>query len=298
MDTVIITGCNGFIGRKLTEYLLKKDIIVYGMDIIQGVVESSNFHFVKLDFNQDLSKQFEGVTIDTLYHLAWCGVSTTDKNNSEKQALNLTITRNVLGLAEALKVKKIVIPGSMSEFASCKSPVTGYEEESPSDLYARTKCMIRKVAYEFCLSKRIDLNWLLITSVYSSDRIDANLLTYCIRNLLKNEEVETTKLEQIWDYINILDLMQAMYLVGEKGKKNMIYPIGSGDIHPLSYYVEMIGDILNKRSLINVGAKPYKNQFIDNSIPNIKELKKIGFKTQVSFQDGIKEMIQKIEKEL
>ena len=202
MENVIITGCNGFIGRKLTEYLLAKGITVYGMDIVPSALTNPKFHYLKFEFNKKAKEVFNNVSIDTLYHLAWCGVSTVDKNNPNKQMLNLDILQNVLKFAKSIKVKKIVIPGSMSEFARCKAPVTGYEEESPSDLYANTKCLIRKTAYEFCLSNKIDLNWLLITSVYSSDRTDANLLTYCIRNLLKNEVVETTKLEQIWDYIN------------------------------------------------------------------------------------------------
>lgn len=297
MENVIITGCNGFIGRKLTEYLIAKGVTVYGMDIIPSNLSHERFHFIPFDFKQNLKSYFTEISIDVLYHLAWCGVSTVDKNNPDKQSKNLELARNVLELGKKIKVKKIVIPGSMSEFARCKEPVTGYEEESPSDLYANTKCLIRKTAYEFCLSNKIDLNWLLITSVYSSDRVDANLLTYCIKNLLHNEIVETTKLEQIWDYINVNDLMRAMYLVGMKGERNKIYPIGSGDIHPLSYYVELIGYILNKRELIHVGVKPYKNAFIDNSIPNIKELKKLGFRPTVSFTDGINQMIKTIKKD-
>ena len=87
-----------------------------------------------------------------------------------------------------------------------------------------------------------------------------------------------------------------MYLIGLNGKKNKIYPIGSGDIHPLSYYVSMIGEIMGKKDLIQVGRIPYKNSFIDNSIPNVKELKALGFKPDVSFKDGIYEMIQTIER--
>lgn len=78
---------------------------------------------------------------------------------------------------------------------------------------------IRKIAYQFCLKNNIDLNWLLITSVYSEERKDANLITTCIQSLKEGRTFECTKLEQQWDYLHIDDLIQAMYLVGRKRGK-------------------------------------------------------------------------------
>ena len=292
MQTVIITGCNGFIGKKLTKYLLDKNITVIGMDIIESADNNcEKFTFQKLDFDLPLTDILSKYEIDVLYHLAWCGVSTADKNNPDKQFINIGLTYKILELANSLKIKKIVIPGSMSEFSRCTEPVTGYEKDSPSDLYAATKVAIRKIAYQYCLKNNLDLNWLLITSVYGSDRNDANLIKYVINSLKDNKEVRTTKLEQQWDYIHIDDLLNAFYLIGIKGKKNLIYPVGSGVAKHLKDYVECIASFLNKKNLLRIGDLEYKNKYIDNSIPDISELKKLGYVNVKAFEMEIKNMI-------
>lgn len=291
MKTVLITGCNGFIGKKLTLFLLRQGIKVIGLDIIEtDDIHDGCFTFYKYDLNNYLYSQLKQYNVDTFYHLAWCGVSSVDKNNPDKQFVNIGLTYHTLELAKEIGVKKVVIPGSMSEFSKYSTPVTGYEPDAPADLYAATKVAVRKIAYQFCEKNNLDLNWLLITSVYGMDRKDSNLITYTIENLKKNIIVETTMLEQKWDYIHIDDLIQAMYLIGKKGGQNLIYPIGSGEVHPLAYYVKSIGEFLDKENLIKIGIVPYKNHFIDNSIPNISALKKLGFVAS-SFRENMETII-------
>lgn len=292
MKTVIITGCNGFIGKMLSEMLLKKNIQIIGLDISEkSLINCDKFIYFKLDFCSELFKNLSKYQIDVLYHLAWCGVSTIDKNDPEKQFVNIELTYNVLTMAHRLKVKKVIIPGSMSEFSKSNIPVTGYELDSPSDLYSAVKVAIRKISYQFCESHSISLNWLLITSVYGLERKDSNLITNLIDNLLDNKEIKTTKLEQKWDYIFIDDLITALWLIGEKGKENRIYPVGSGVIHPLSYYVSFIGEKIKKIDLIKIGALNYKNNFLDNSIPDITALEQIGFSCQHQFEEEIPKII-------
>lgn len=84
------------------------------------------------------------------------------------------------------------------------------------------------------------MNWLLIGSVYGPGRNDNNILTYTIKALLNNEKTKFSKLEQMWDYIYIDDLIDALYLVGNYGKPGAVYPVGSGIAIPLREYIEKI----------------------------------------------------------
>ena len=290
MKVVIITGCFGYIGKNLANFLIKKDVYVYGVDIFKIDIfdEYSNFKYISYEELNLFDLNHE---IDVLYHLAWKGVSSNEKNDSDAQFYNIKFTYNILNIAKKLNVKKIIIPGSISEFSEAESAVTGNEIDSPSDLYAATKVAIRKIAYQFCKKNDLDLNWLLITSVYGIGRKDANLLNYTITNLTNNLPVKCTPLEQKWDYIYIDDLINALYLISEKGEKNKLYPVGSGEIHKLKYYVECIAKELNKENLVKIGALPYKNNYIDNSIVDISGLKIIGFKVDKLFKENIKQII-------
>ena len=280
----------------MCEYLINHNHIVFGMDINNSyLIDDDNFEFIHFDF-KSAEKMLKNKSIDIIYHFAWCGVSSIDKNNPEKQLANISLTYGVLKLAKEIGAKKIIIPGSISEFSRCKKAITGLEKDSPSDLYAATKVSIRKIAFQFCKIHEIGLNWALITSVYGGDRIDGNLLTYTINNLLDNRQVLTTRLEQLWDYIYIDDLIECLYLIGLRGKKNAIYPIGSGRIEQLSFYVGYIADYLAKRDLLKIGALPYKNKYIDNSIVNTLKIQRLGFSCKKTFEENIIDVISFIKK--
>lgn len=283
----LITGCYGFIGKKMVDFLLYHGYKVIGLDIRDdGSICNENFHFIYFSFPDCLEK-LNGVNVSTIYHFAWYGVSTSDKNDLDKQITNVSITLNLLKLAKFVKAKRIVIPGSISEFSRCKKPVKGTEKESPSDMYSATKVAIKKIATEYCKKNGLCLNWVLITSVFGTDRSDNNLLTYAIKSLLNNQVVETTKLEQIWDYIYIDDLINALYIIGKNGKKNVTYPIGSGRCEKLSFYVNFIAKTLDKEKYLLIGKKEYKNTFIDNSIVDISKLRRLGFRCGQSFEKNI-----------
>ena len=297
MNAVLITGCNGFIGQKLVKYFNENEVLVIGLDITNPTYKNNLFVFHKMLFDKQLCEELNAYQFDIMYHLAWNGVSSLDKNNNEKQFSNFSITYNALQLAKELNVKKVVIPGSMSEFSCYNKPISGLEEDSPSDLYAATKVAIRKISYYYCIKNNINLNWLLITSIYGATRNDNNLLSACIKSIMNDETFETTKLEQKWDYMYIDDLIRAMYFVGLYGKNNVIYPIGSGEVHELKYYIEKIYSKMKSNKTSGIGKLPYKNAYIDNSIPDTSIMKKdTNFEVEYDFDSGIEKMISEIRR--
>lgn len=296
MDDVIVAGCNGFIGKKFAEYLLLKGCHVLGIDI-NNSINAPSFEFCRLEEMNNL-ENIHG-KFDSMYIFSWIGVSSKDKNDYSKQFQNLRLVYDFLEFGKRIGIKHIIIPGSMSEFSKNNAPVIGNEQDSPSDIYALTKCLVRKMAYYFCINNSINLNWLFITSVYGAERNDSNLITSVIDDALRGNVVQTTKLEQIWDYIHISDLLNALFLVGCKGKANKSYPIGSGVAEPLSFYVKTILDCIGVQDVSGIGCLPYKNAYIDNSIPCIDDfVKDTNFSPKVSFKEGIKQMINERRRKL
>lgn len=300
MKSVIVLGANGFLGSKLANTLAARGCSVLAM--VDGRFPYEHLKHIDrirtIEFSlsrlEDLNDYPDFNSVDTLYNMAWSGVNALSRNEAEEQAQNILYGLKVMAFAKHHNIKKIIVPGSASEVSCGGSTITGREIPAPSDMYSAAKVATRYVCQTYADQHDIELIWTLITSVYGPGRNDNNLISYTIQSLLKGEKPQYTKLEQKWDYLYIDDLMNAFFLLGEKGIGGKVYPIGSGIYHRMRDYVEKIRDLINPSAELGIGTLPYKKKnVIDNQMMDITELQKdTGFVPKVSFADGIVEVIK------
>lgn len=291
-------GANGFLGSNLSKKLASEGVevialVAKGWDYssIQGVDHIQCVEF-ELETLRDLDNQPFLTCVDTIYHMAWAGVSTTLKNEAETQAKNILYGVSVLEFAQSHGINRVIVPGSASEYACGQSIINGKNESAPSDLYSASKVATRFLCQTYAKQHDMELIWTAITSIYGPGRNDNNLITYAIKTLLKGEKPSFTGLEQQWDYLYIDDLIDALIAIGHKGKGGTIYPIGSGEHRQMNEYVKIIRDAINPSLPLGIGDLPYKNKTIDNQILDISLLQEdTGFQPQYSFEQGIKKTI-------
>jgi len=303
MKKVVIIGATGFMGGALARYLAKKNIEVYAVlrkcdmemfydrrDIIPMTAE--------LDDTEQISALLDKIRPDVLYNFAWHGVTAELKNDFDAQLTNISMYINVLKAAKN-RCGKVIIPGSASEYAYCGETIDGTNSPAPGDAYASVKSALQTICREYAEKESIPLCWLLIGSVYGPGRMDNNLITYAIQSFINREETAFTPLEQMWDYIYVDDLLQALYLVGENGKAGTVYPVGRGEARHLFEYVNIIRDIVAPGITVGIGRLPYKNgKYPDNSVLDISKLKEdTGFSPKVSFEEGILKTVEFIKQQ-
>ena len=294
MNKVVVVGANGFIGSHLCLHLAAQ-----GYQVIALVQKGFPYDFLQnkdnitcLDFSfDDLNllngnPNLEGATM--LYHLAWAGVSTTFKNEAITQAQNILFGIKVLEFAATNGIRRVIVPGSASEYACGKGIIDGHNIPAPSDLYSAAKVATRYVCQTYARQHNIQFLWATITSIYGPGRNDNNLITYAIKTLLQGEKPSFTGLEQQWDYLYIDDLMSALQAIGEKGIDGKIYPVGSGEHKQMAEYVKILRDKINPSLPLGIGDLPYKNKTIDNQVLDISALKAdTGFAPRYTFEQGI-----------
>jgi len=299
MNKVVIVGANGFIGSHLCLHLATQ-----GYQVIALVQKGLPYDFLQnidniicLDFSfDDLhllngNSNLEGATM--LYHMAWAGVSTTYKNEAITQAQNILYGIKVLEFADVNDIRRVIVPGSASEYACGKGIIDGHNIPAPSDLYSAAKVATRYVCQTYARQHNIQFIWATITSIYGPGRNDNNLITYAIKTLLQGEKPSFTGLEQQWDYLYIDDLMSALQAIGEKGIDGKIYPVGSGEHKQMAEYVKILRDKIDPNLPLGIGDLPYKNKTIDNQILDITALKAdTGFAPRYTFEQGIELTLQ------
>lgn len=304
MDKVLVSGADGFIGRNLVNKLLNdgKEVyaIVYPGNNIYSESTGEKLHVVCLDLKDALEHTDEFPDdIDVFYHFAWIGVKPELRNDLDAQMKNIDITMNCMKLAAAINVKKVIFPGSTNEYLYYGKPINKDVIPSPNNAYGAVKIALRFMCENFAASNNIDYVYTIVAGIYAADRRDDNVIFYTIDKLLRKEKPMLTKLEQLWDYVYIDDVVDALVAVGEKGRNGAIYAIGHGDNWALSNYIRIIHRKIDPSLPLGIGEIPYSRDVLPCSCIDLTDIEKdTGFKPKVDFEEGITRVINKIKKDM
>lgn len=305
MEKVLVTGADGFIGHHLVNKLLCENKEVYaivypGHNIFEGEYRD-NFHVKCMDLNQVMNhiREFPAGEIDTMYHFAWAGVRPELRNDLDVQMMNVNMTLDCMKFAIAIGIKKIVFPGSTNEYLYYGKPLNKDAIPSPNNAYGAAKIALRYLCSDYATRNNIEFVYAIVAGIYAADRRDSNVIFYTIDKLLHDEKPVLTKLEQLWDYVYIDDVMEAFFLIGEKGRGGGVYAIGHGDNWALKNYIDIIHRLIDPTLPLGIGEVPYSSDNMPSSCIDLTDIERdTGFRPKVDFEIGIAKVIDKIRSDM
>lgn len=290
-EIIIVAGAHGFLGSRLVQQLAAAGHTVYALVRNSKAVNFHNSLVRVVEFTLehvlDVAAKLPAGA-DVYYNMAWAGFAQEHRNDYKLQLANVDYSLATMELLQKIKCKKIVFPGSASEYAYLGKAVTPASLPAPAEAYSASKVAVRYFCSLYALQHDITFVWAPLTSIYGPGRDDNNIITYTIKSLLRRQVPEFTKLEQKWDYLYVDDAIQALVLLGLKDVPGGVYPVGSGKYRPLKEYVEMTRNLINPYLQLGIGKKSYKTAKIDNNIIDITALvETTGFTPRVDFATGI-----------
>ena len=300
-NSVVITGADGFIGSHLVKSLAASGTKVYAVVIknspirhrIEGI---DNVTIIEGDL-ADWESLVPSLPKEprAFYHLAWAGVAPESRKSVAIQMTNLNLSLNAVHLASEIGAKRFILPGSTSEYTYCGKEINETACPSPLNAYGAVKVSARYMCEALCEELSVPYIYVVITGIYAADRADNNVIYYAISTLLDGECPKCTKLEQLWDYVHIDDVISALSLIGEHGKNGRFYVIGHGDNWPLNRYIHQIRDIIDPTLPLGIGEIPYKDSRMPSSCVDLTALREdTGFEPKIPFEEGIKSVIDKV----
>lgn len=213
---ILITGGNGFIGLSLIKHLLKKNppynlICLVRKDISSELPKSKKLKLLSHDLNSN--KIPESIKdIDTIIHLA--GVSKTFLSGEEaldQCKINLRLTSNVIRIAQAFNVKKIIFASSVYVYSGKRS--TAFKEDMavfPSEFLGISKLSSEMMLRAHALASGSEVFALRLFTVFGKGSGEHQFIPQSIQKLTDQTEVANfgnpaTKR----DFINIDDVVIA-----------------------------------------------------------------------------------------
>lgn len=295
MKTAFVTGATGFIGKNLVMELTKNTIEIHALtrssNNLNGFTSTYlNFYECEIDELDKLINRLEG-KIDVFYHLAWDGANGLNRSDFDMQLNNIKITIKCLLFAERIGCKKFICLGTIAE--NIIEQIPDLENFPASLLYGAAKhytfIMTSLIAKPF----KLQLVWVQLSNVYGLDDQTGNIISYTLAMLHNNTLVEFTSAETQYDFVSVVDVVNALRLIGERKTKQNLYFVGSGEPKKLKEYLLEIGEIMDKKDLIGIGLRPDDGIEYKLSWFSIEKTKnEIGYQPSRSFRDNIEEIIR------
>lgn len=296
MNKAIVTGASGFLGSNVCKTLSEKGVKIYAVvkEIDSRAEELRSLNGVEiipcsLDQIETLPDRIPDRDVDVFYHFAWTGSAGPMRCNEEIQLQNALWTARALRTAHQMQCTKFVNAGSIMEKETYTAIYTQESKPGLPYIYGAGKLIAHAICKPIASSLGISLCWAVVTNAYGPGELSPRFVNSTLRKIAAGEPLQFTAATQNYDFIYITDVSEAFYSIGEYGKANKEYVVGSGHARPLREFILEMLQTLAPDTVPIFGDIPFTgvNMPLDAFDTGALE-SDCHFIPQVSFAEGTK----------
>ncbi len=313
---VLVTGAEGFIGSHLVEKLLSLEAEVHAFVLYNSFNQwgwldhlgPGRLKDVKVITGNiceayNVRKALEG--IDVVFHLAALIAIPYSYHSPESYvSTNVMGTLNVLQAAREQKVKRFVHTSTSEVYGTAR--YTPIDEKHPlqgQSPYSATKISADMLAESFYRSFDLPVSICRPFNTYGPRQSARAFIPAIISQIVSgSKEIQLGLLSPVRDYTYVLDLVDGFIKIAEKKESvGEVVNIGSGQGIRMQDLSEKIMKLMSKKVRIICDKKrlrPDKSEVMKLQCDNLKAKKLLGWVPRYSLDDGLKETIEYIEKNL
>lgn len=295
MKIYVITGATSMLGSTLVNEL-SRDNIVYAVIRPNSINTSNlilndNVKCIYSDMDHYKTIKLDIDKIDGVFHFAWEGARNPYRNNEKMQENNYINSVDLYNSLIKYKPNFIFGAGSQGEYGEYDCAYSENLECKPTTQYGIYKNKYQKFLEYNCKKDNVIWIWGRVFSAYGKGDYKNTLIMSSIDKLIKNEDLNLSPCEHIWNFTYKKDIIKAILMLINK-KCSGIYNITNSDNIPLKIYIEKLKSIFNSKSTINYGYIPYSGRVPNMIADNNKLVKDTGYNPEYSFEAGIKDMME------
>lgn len=288
--SVLILGCNGFIGTHLVNYFLMQSYVVSGCDLKLPSNDGFKYHQLSKD-GLGLHEIFQSESFDYCINAAGNGnINLSILNPEDDFNANVQFTLLVL---ECIRIyspecKFIQISSAAVYGNPEKIPVVEQDRLNPISPYGWHKLFSEMLCKEYFELYHLKSVILRPFSVYGPG-LKKQLLWDVFTKVKENEshiELWGTG-EETRDFLYIDDLVRSIWMIIQHAPMHAeVYNIGYGQMTKISHAVQLLLKFLDKKNEVNYNGitrigNPNKWQ------SDISKIKSIGFFPEVNLEKGL-----------
>ena len=303
MQKVVVTGGAGFIGSHMVDLLVKEGYEVTIIDnLVNGRLDNIEHHkgkvkFVHVDISEyetPLEEYFENV--DYVFHYAaLADIVPSITNPIKYHKANVDGTIRVLEAARKSKnLKKFVYAASSSCYGIPDIyPTPETSPIKPEYPYAHTKTVGEQYVMhwgEVYDMPVVSMRFFNVFGVrHRTSGTYGAVFGVFLAQLLNNKPLTIVgDGEQTRDFTYVTDIVEACYMASQSAISGEIFNVGSDNTYSINYLVELLGG-----EKVYIPKRPGEPESTYADISKIKRM--LGWQPKVSFEEGVKIMLENIE---
>lgn len=304
---LLVTGGAGFIGSNFIRYwmniypddsIVNLDALTYAgnLENLKDIAEQSNYTFVRGDVT-DRALVFDLVKdVDVVVHFA--AETHVDRSIMDPGVFirtNISGTQTVLDAVKEHKKRYHHI--STDEVFGALSPTdpkfnedTPYDPRSP---YSASKAASDHLVRAYFHTYGIEMTISNCSNNYGPYMFPEKMMPLFISNLLEDKKVPVYgDGMQVRDWIHVDDHSRGVDAILKKGKIGETYCLGGDEEKPNIDVVKLLLQYMNKDESYIEYVKDRPGHDRRYAIDFSKATRELGWKPQVSFEDGLKRMVE------
>jgi len=302
----LITGCGGFIGSYLAEYLLENGLAVHGI-IHQNRKNiahlGSRLNVLKCDLldRDEVESIVAHVKPDFVFHLA-----SENSIPASWQDPGKTLKTNVLGTLNLLDgIRKtgidpvVEVTGSSAEYGFVtrdEIPIMETRESRPTSPYGVSKAAESMLAYLYWHAYGMRIVRLRPFYVIGPRKAPYACSDFA-RTIVDIEagtkqELRVGNLESVRDPVDIRDVVRAMWLLAEEGKPGEVYNICSGREYTIGDVLEIMVALSHQPVRVVADTTRLRSSDEPVLVGDCGKLKSLGWQPQIPIEKSLSDILE------
>ena len=304
---ILVTGGSGFIGSAITNYLVDEGHLVTVFDNnSRGKIRRISKNIKKIKFVKGDIRDYKKLksiksNFDTVIHLAYVnGTKFFYKKPLEILDIATNGMLNILKFSKEKKVKNFYLASSSEVYQNpIRFPTDEREMLKIPDIhnprYSYGGGKIFSELYGIHFAKKYFKKFIIFRphNVYGKDMGNDHVIPEFINRFKKIGNKKNFLIygtgNEIRSFIHINDFVNGFDKLFKRGKNQEIYNIGTSEKVKISQLAQTIANILKKQ--ITFSRTKLLKGSPSKRCPDIKKIKKLGFKQKISLREGLKKII-------
>ena len=269
---ILLTGATGFIGSRILNFLLKREIFVYALIRKKkrtSLIKRKNLSVIYYKDYEEIKKKLSKINVNTLINC-----STHYNTSQQDKEIIKMINSNILFPTLIInnlknKIKNYVNIGSMNEYSHKNINL-------PLNFYGLTKKMFEKIGSFLFSNYKVNIYNIKLFDTYGDNDKRKKIIPTIISNYKNKKRTVLVSQNLFLNAVNVIEILEFL----EKTLKGKIKP-GSYCLTSGFIKIKSIIDNINKNKKINIRINYLNKKNISQVRKKVSRLKYIFKKNKI-----------------